>query len=115
MSFHFASLLPLWLTLLLAGALLAAILFGVGTMMRKHVPPRLVGIIAALRLAVFVIFVLVLFQPALSFSSELKQLPEMAVLGDVSKSMGHPSETAGAKRLEEKTHGVAKGEGRRTL
>jgi hypothetical protein len=94
-------LAPIWLTLLLGTALAIALVHGAWTLLRKQVPHRWIAVLAALRSAILGVFVLVLLQPVVTYSSSTPQLPEMAILVDVSASMGQPSGASDRTRLQE--------------
>src|SRR5262249_5336177 len=99
MSLHFNNLLPWWLSVLLVIALLGATVYGTLTLVRKGVAGNWVMTLLLLRLGVFVLFLLILLQPALTYTSRTTQLPELIVLVDTSQSMGQ----SGSKgtRIEE--------------
>src|SRR5262249_493629 len=108
MSLHFNNLLPAWLTVLLAGALFAAVVYGQLSLLQKAVARHLVVTLTVLRLAVFALFLAILLQPAVTYTSQTAQLPELVVLVDTSQSMGQ----AGSKetRLDEATAALTRGE-----
>jgi hypothetical protein len=93
--------LPIWLTLLLGAALVIALIHGTWTLLRKQVAPRWIAVLGALRVAILGVFVLILLQPIVTYSANVPQLPEMAVLVDVSTSMGQPSGSGDGTRLQE--------------
>ena len=93
------SLLPVWLALMLIGALLASVVYGAWTLMHKQVRPRWVAILTGLRLAIVAVFAFILLQPVVSYSRTIPRLPELLVLIDSSQSM---AKLAGSQtRLEE--------------
>ena len=94
-------LLPNWLTLLLVAALLMAVVHGTWTLLRKQVARRWIAGLGALRVAIVGVFMLILLQPVVTYSANVPQLPEMAVLVDVSTSMGQPSGSSDGTRLKE--------------
>jgi hypothetical protein len=108
MSMQLNPLLPLWTSLPLIVALFAAIVYGAWMLRQKQVAGRWVIALTCLRLAIFAAFVLILLQPALSYSRSTPQLPELLVLVDTSKSMNR----AGSQgtRLEETTAALQKGD-----
>lgn len=108
MSMHFNNLLPAWLTLLLAGALLAAIGYGVFALLQRAVSRNLVVTLSLLRLGAFVLFLMILLQPAFTYTSHIAQLPEMVVLVDTSPSMGQAGNQG--TRLDEATAILNRGE-----
>ena len=87
MSTQTASLLPTWLTALLAGALLAAIVYGTFTLMRRRVAGKWIAILTGLRLTILAAFLMILLQPLIAYH---RHTPELIVLVDVSPSMGKP-------------------------
>jgi hypothetical protein len=108
-SFHAVPVLPAWVILLLAAALLGVLAHGSRTLLRRQVPRRWVGILAILRVAMVALFVLVLLQPVLSYTRTTERRPEMLVLLDTSASMAQPGGTAGTSRLGEVVHALDQG------
>ncbi|HZZ77949.1 MAG TPA: vWA domain-containing protein, partial [Gemmataceae bacterium] len=108
MSMHFDLLLPAWLTMLLALALLGAIAYGTMTLLQKGVARKFFVILTLIRVIVFVLFLLILLQPALTYTSQAAQLPELVVLVDTSRSMGQAS--GKGTRLGEVTAHLRQGE-----
>jgi hypothetical protein len=108
MSIQLNPLLPTWLIVLLAGALLAAVVQGIVVLRIKQVPNRLANLLAGLRLAVLAVFVLMLLQPLISYSSSSTPLPELLILVDTSRSMAAPGLLG--TRLDEVTGVLQKGE-----
>jgi hypothetical protein len=108
MSMQLNPLLPIWLSLPLMAALFAGVVYGTWVLRQKQVARRWVIALTCLRLAIFAAFVLILLQPALSYSHSTPQLPELLVLIDTSKSMNR----AGSKgtRLEESIALLQKGD-----
>src|SRR5687768_2170584 len=101
MSIQLSSLLPTWCTLLLLGGLLAALAYGTLLLVRKGIPRRLVAGLTFLRLLIVAVFVLILLQPILSYSSTRDQLPELMILVDTSRSMGKTGAKGQGSRLDE--------------
>jgi hypothetical protein len=101
LSLHLVPVVPAWAVLVLAAALLAVLFHGSVTLLRRQVPPRWVGILGALRIAIIVLFALVLLQPVLSYTRTSERRADMLVLLDTSESMDQPGGTEGASRLEE--------------
>ena len=108
MSLQMNPLLSTWLTVLLIFALFAATAYGTLTLVHKAIARNWVITLSCLRAAILVAFLLILLQPAISYTSSLAQLPELIVLVDTSHSMGQPG-TKGT-RLEEVTSALQKGE-----
>jgi hypothetical protein len=108
MSTHLDPVLPSWLTLALAVALLAASLFGTLTLIQKQVSRRWTITLSSLRLSICLVFVLILFRPIISLSISDRQLPDLVVLVDTSSSM---SQAGGhGTRLEEVTGVLRRGD-----
>lgn len=101
LALHLVPLLPMGMIVLLAIALLAVLVHGCMVLRRKQIPPRWVGILAGLRVAIVLIFVLLLLQPVFSFTRSVSRLPEMLVLVDTSESMSQPGAQENMSRLEE--------------
>lgn len=108
MAIQFNNLLPLWLTLPLVLALLAAIGYGTFTLARKQVARNWLVTLTSLRLGIFVLFVLILVQPAVTYTSSVRQLPELIVLVDASHGMGQAGENR--TRLDEVKTALRQGE-----
>lgn len=108
MSIQFNPLLPFWLSLPLIGALLAGVVYGAWMLRQKHVARNWLIGLSCLRSGVFLAFVMILLQPAFSYTRSVPQLPELLVLVDTSRSMNR----AGSRetRLEEVSALLAKGE-----
>lgn len=89
-SLQMSSVWPGWLLASMLAALLIALGHGVVTMLRKHVKPRWVAGLAALRMAAWLVFALCVLQPVLSWTRVETPRPALAILIDTSKSMeGH--------------------------
>src|SRR5687768_4926514 len=101
LSVSAAPVLPVWVVLVLSTGLLGVLGHGSVTLLRREVPRRWVLILAGLRVAIVVLFALVLIQPAVSYIRQAQRRPEMLVLIDTSESMSQPGGTEGASRLEE--------------
>jgi hypothetical protein len=101
LSLHLLPILPVLLIVLLAAVMLGLIVHGSSQLRRKQVPVFWVRTLAALRLAVAVLFVLVLLQPVVSYTRLAEQLPELAILVDTSQSMGLPGGAGKGSRLDE--------------
>src|SRR5262245_14233296 len=93
--------LPVWVVLVLSAGLLGVLGHGSLTLLRREVPRRHVLILAGLRLAIVVLFALVLIQPAVSGTRQTQRRPELLVLLDTSESMAQAGGTEGASRLDE--------------
>ena len=108
MSMQFNPLLPGWLTALLALALLAAIVYGTVTLVNRKVARNWTVTLTGLRLAILVVFLVILLQPMITSTSNVPQLPELVVLIDTSQSMA----SAGDKgsRLQEVTAALKQAE-----
>lgn len=87
LSIQVSCLWPLWLLAAMALALLAAQAHGTVTMLRKHVAPRWVTGLGLLRLGAWMVFLLIVLQPALSWTQTQAPRPTLAVLVDMSASM----------------------------
>jgi hypothetical protein len=87
-SLQLGSILPLWLTWLLAAALAGMLVHGTITLLRKRIQQRWVVFLSVLRFLIVGDFLLILFQPVFSYPQEREQLPELMVLVDTSRSMG---------------------------
>jgi hypothetical protein len=107
MSFQFNSVLPACFALPLIAALLAATIFGTVTLLRKRIAPNLIITLSALRFAIFIVFLLILLQPALTYTSNVPQLPELVVLVDTSPSMAQ--DDGKGTRLSEATAALRQG------
>ncbi len=101
MSLQLIPVLPLWLVLLLSAALLGVLAHGSLTLLRRQVPRRSVIVLALLRIAMVLLFALVLLHPVASYTRTIERRPEMLVLLDVSESMAQPGASDGTTRLEE--------------
>ncbi len=108
-SLHFVPVLPGWLVLLLAVALLGVLAQGSLTLLRRQVPRRSVVTLAILRIVIVLLFTLVLLHPVVSYQRTIERRPEMLVLMDVSESMAQPGGTEGTTRLEEVTRSLDEG------
>jgi hypothetical protein len=100
LSLQFAPLWPSWLILAVAGAIFLAIAWGTAVMLGKKVGPRWAALLGGLRLAILVIVVLILLQPALSYTQDVAPRPELAILLDTSRSMGQPASKSGTRLAE---------------
>src|SRR5581483_9640680 len=108
MKFHMAPLWPTWLTVVVAGALLVTLAWGTALLLRKGISPRWVALLAALRVGVLALFVLILLQPVIAYTGLVEQRPELLVLVDTSRSMASPGTTG--TRLQEVLGAVRDGE-----
>src|SRR5262249_30004962 len=93
--------LPVWVALVLSAGLLGVLVHGSRTLLRREVPRRWMWILAGLRVAIVVLFALVLIQPIISYNRQVQRRPEMLVLLDTSESMAEPGGTEGTSRLDE--------------
>ena len=100
MSLQFAPIASWWLLAPIALAIPVVIAIGTGIMSRRNVAPKWAVGLGLLRVCAWVLFVLILLQPAVSSVRDVPRLPELLVLVDTSQSMAHPS-GAGGSRLEE--------------
>jgi hypothetical protein len=100
-------LLPRWAILLTAAAFLALLLHGSLVLRRKQVPGRRVLTLAGLRLLIGAVLVLLLLRPVLSYSRNEEQRPTLAVLIDMSQSMGQPGGKPGQSRLDDVREALA--------
>src|SRR4051794_26919417 len=98
-SLHCTPLGPTWLLAVLAGAILVAIAVGSVHMLRCHVARKWFMALACLRTVAWLLFVLILLQPAYSSTRYREPLPELLVLIDTSKSMAQPASQG--SRLDE--------------
>jgi hypothetical protein len=94
LSVDVSSLLPVWLTVAMIGALALATAYGLATMLHKKVRPRWVAVVTGLRVAVLAVVVLILLQPVVSYTRTVEPLPEVLVLVDTSQSMGQAGASA---------------------
>lgn len=99
-TLHFAPLIPPWAIAVVAVGLLGLLAHGSGVLARRRVPRPWIGLLAGLRVAVVVVFVLCLMQPVFSYRTSARRQPEMAVLLDTSRSMSRTDGAGGASRLE---------------
>lgn len=104
LSLQLTPVLPVWVIVLLCAALLGALAYGSVTLIRRQVPHRAVVILGVLRVAIILLFALVLLHPVVSYTREIQRPPEMLVLLDTSESMALPGSTEGATRLHEVIH-----------
>src|SRR5436190_8627363 len=104
LSLQLVPVLPVWLILLVCAALLAVLAHGSFTLIHRQIPRRSVMVLASLRVAIILLFALVLLHPVLSYKRTTQRRPEMVVLLDVSESMAQPGSTEGTSRLEEVLH-----------
>jgi hypothetical protein len=110
LTFNVAGILPAWLVWVLAGGLLGVLAHGTLVLIHKKIQPRWVAILGGLRLAIALVFLLILLQPVLSFSQTTEQLPEIMVLVDTSASMGKPGGASQGSRLDESITALRKSE-----
>jgi len=101
MSLHLVPVLAVWVVLLMSAALLGVLAHGSLTLLRREVPRRSVAVLAVLRIAIVILFALVMLQPVVSYTRTVDRRPEMLVLIDVSESMAEPGGKEGTTRLEE--------------
>lgn len=101
LSIQFLPLLPVWAIALFTLALLALLVQGSRMLLRKDVPRRWVVLLAVLRVAALVVFVLMLLRPVLSYTQTAARPPEILVLIDTSRSMGLPGISGSESRLNE--------------
>jgi hypothetical protein len=94
-------LLPVWLALALATALLAVATYGSWLLRRKNVPRRWMLLLAALRVGMVALFLLILLRPVLSFPRRTALVPDLLVLVDTSQSMSQASAAGEGTRLDE--------------
>lgn len=90
-ALHWSPLLPIWMIALAAVVLAVLVMYGSSMLIGKNVPRSTVMLLGVLRALVIAIVVIALLRPVVSFQSDVEQLPELAVLVDVSKSMGATS------------------------
>ena len=109
LSLHFSPIASSWLLALVALAILAAIGVGTVSMRRCHVALRWVATLGLLRMTAWLLFLLMLLQPALAWSRYQEPLPELIVLVDTSRSMAQPGAASGT-RLDEVRATLAQGE-----
>lgn len=101
LSFSATPVVPVWVVLVLSAGLLGVLVHGSWTLLRREVPRRSVLLLAGLRIAVVVLFALVLIQPVVSYTRPVQRRPELLVLLDTSESMSQAGGLKGASRLEE--------------
>jgi hypothetical protein len=104
LSIQFLPVGPRWLLLLVAGALLAAMLYGTVSLVRKGIPGKWVIALGLLRLGAWIVFVLILLQPVVASTQSVARLPELAILVDTSASMALPSDNNGSRLDEVRSH-----------
>ncbi len=92
LSIHWLPLLPAWLVVLLAVALLTTLAYGSLMLLRKQVPGRWVAVLGGCRLAVVAVFVVAMLQPVVSYTRPVEPLPELMILVDTSESMARPGD-----------------------
>jgi len=91
--------LPLWAIALITCALLALLVQGSLVLARKRLPRRWIAALAALRVAIVLVFAICLLQPIVSFQRTVQEGPPLFVLLDTSKSMGVKDSSESASRL----------------
>jgi hypothetical protein len=101
LSLSATPVLPVWLVLVLSAGLIGVLVHGSFTLLRREVPRRWIVILAGLRIAVVVLFALVLIQPVISYTRQAQRRPELLVLLDTSESMAQAGGTEGVSRLDE--------------
>jgi hypothetical protein len=84
-SLQWLPLLPGWAILLAAAAFLVLLVIGAGMLRRRQVPRRWITSLAVLRIAILTVFVVMLLRPVVTFTREVEQQPELAVLIDTSE------------------------------
>ena len=80
---------------------LGLLLVGSLDLRRKQVPGRSVLTLAGLRLLIGAALMVLLLRPVVSYSRGEEQLPGLAVLVDVSRSMDLPGGKPGRSRLDD--------------
>lgn len=101
LSISATPVLPIWVVFVLSACLLGALGHGSWTLLRREVPRRSVLILAGLRVAIVVLFALVLIQPVVSYTRRALRRPELLVLIDTSASMSQAGGSEGVSRLDE--------------
>lgn len=99
-ALHPSPIIPSWAITFVTLGLLALLAYGSTLLARKQVPRPWIALLAAIRVAVIVVFVLCLLQPIISYRTTEKRLPDMMVLVDTSRSMARADGAGGATRLE---------------
>lgn len=109
LSLNLLPVLPTWVIILVALGLIVLLAHGSLALLRKQVPPRWVAILAAVRAAIIVVFLVALLQPIASYALPTQILPDLLVLLDTSRSMGPPDQGApgSAKGKSRLDHGAA--------
>lgn len=99
-SLQCAPLWPVWLIVLAALGLFGATAAAAVILRRKQVQPGWTTFLTALRVVIVVVFLLIVWQPLISYERAEPQLPELLVLVDTSRSMSGLVGAAGRSRLE---------------
>src|SRR5690606_24866334 len=81
------AVIPVWVILLCAVGLFALLLWGTRLLKKKQAPLRWVRILFVLRVLIILVFVLMMFQPVISYKRDIHVTPEIMVLVDSSESM----------------------------
>ncbi|MEO6848934.1 MAG: hypothetical protein ABI443_14400 [Chthoniobacterales bacterium] len=101
MSIHWIPILPVWLIAAVTVGLIILLGYGSIVLKQKNVPPKWIGILGAVRIAIILLFVICLFQPVVSCKHTVTQGPAMLVLMDTSLSMKAPEAEGRDPRLQE--------------
>lgn len=101
MAVKFMPILPVWIIVLVAAALVATLAYGSVILMRKQVPARWVSYLGALRLAAVGLLLICLLRPIVSYTIDVTRSPDLVVLVDTSASMAGDEPTRLAQTLEQ--------------
>lgn len=100
-TFRFAGVAPSWLVVTIALLLIGAIAASSLILARRGLSPRAIALLASLRFAAAVCFLLILLQPILVRSREEASRSHALILFDRSRSMAAPSSADGKSRWQE--------------
>ncbi len=100
-SLQWFPLLPIWLVLLVGGALLVLLAVGNWLLALKAVPRRWRFVLATLRVGTVVVFTLAILRPVVTLPRRVVLTPDVLVLVDASRSMDRASATGDGSRLDE--------------
>ncbi len=81
------AVIPVWLILLCAVGLFALLFWGTRLLKKKQAPLGWIRVLFTLRVIIILVFVLMLFQPIISYKQDIHVTPEIMVLVDNSESM----------------------------
>lgn len=90
-TFQWFPLLPIPLIVALCAALFGLLVYGTWLLRQKSVPARQTWLLAALRVAMIVVFAIGLLRPVVSIPRQMTLAPDAIVLVDASASMERPA------------------------